>query len=338
MLPFATKGKGVCNAPPDTYLQIPGSESMATKGHDPPMMNQPVCILVNAGAGKKDTARITALLQPFHDAGLAPDVRLVRKGAHLPDEAARAVQDGFATIIAAGGDGTICTVATAVAGTGIALGIVPLGTFNFFARSLGLPNDPAAAIAALLTGKVSVVSAAEVNGKLYLNNASLGLYPALLERREAAYAKWGRTRLAAYWSALRTLVTYDRPSRMRVTIDGRTDHLRSPMVFVAQNAYQLEQYGMADGVALIRAGKMAVYIAPELRRWQLLGFAIRMALRTARPYRDFTLEAAEQMEIITRSPRRTIARDGEREKMRAPFRFRVLQDALTVIVPHDGEA
>ncbi|MGL4320572.1 MAG: diacylglycerol/lipid kinase family protein [Paracoccaceae bacterium] len=302
------------------------------------MMKQPVCILVNAGAGKKNAARIAALLQPFHDAGLAPDVRVIDRGRNLPAEAAKAVQGGFRTIIAAGGDGTICTVATALAGTGIALGIVPLGTFNFFARSLGLPNDPAGAIAALLQGKERVVSAAEVNGKLYLNNASIGLYPALLQQREAAYSRWGRTRLAAYWSALRTLVTYDRPSRMRITIDGRTDHLRSPMVFVAQNAYQLEQYGMADGVALIREGKMAVYIAPELRRWQLLGFAIRMALRRAWPYRDFTLEAGTEMEIVTRSPRRTIARDGEREKMRAPFRFRLLKDALTVIVPQDSVA
>lgn len=300
------------------------------------MIREPICFLANAGAGKQDTARIEALVRPLRDTGLSPEVRLVKDGARLPAEAEAAAKGGFGTIIAAGGDGTICTVATALAGTGIALGIVPMGTFNFFARSLGLPNDPAAAVTALLAGEERVVPAAEVNGKLYLNNASLGLYPALLERREAAYARWGRSRLVAYWSAIRTLATYDRPSRMRITIDGRTDHHRSPMVFVAQNAFQLEQYGMTDGVDLIRQGRMAVYIAPELRRWQLLGFALKMALRTARPYRDFTLETGEEMEIVTRSPRRTIARDGEREKMQAPFRFRVLKDALTVIVPSQG--
>jgi diacylglycerol kinase family enzyme len=300
------------------------------------MIKGPVCILANAGSGKKAAAQIRALVQPFRDAGLDPEIRLIRKGARLPAEATRAATGGFGTVIAAGGDGTICAVAGALAGTGTALGIVPMGTFNFFARSLGLPNDPIAAIAVLLSGTEQKVSAAEVNGQLFLNNASMGLYPALLERREAAYAKWGRSRMTAYWSALRTLVTYDRPSRLRITIDGRTDHRRSPMVFVAQNAYQLEQYGMQDGVDLIRQGKLAVYIAPELRRWQLLGFAIRMALRTARPYRDFMLESGEEMEIETRSPRRTIARDGEREKMRAPFRFRVLKDTLTVIVPSDN--
>lgn len=295
-------------------------------------MKGPVCILANAGSGKKAAKQLTDLLQPLHDAGLSPEVRLILKGADIVTEARRAKDGGFATIIAAGGDGTICAVAGVLAGTGIAMGIVPMGTFNFFARSLGLPNDPAGAIAALITADPQQVNVGEVNGKLFLNNASLGLYPALLERREAAYARFGRSRLAAYWSGLRTLVTYDRPSRMRITIDGRTEHLRSPMIFVAQSAYQLDQYGM-EGADLIRDGKFAVYIAPELRRWQLLGFALRVALRTARPYRDFTLEAGSEITIETRKSRRTIARDGEREKMVAPFRFKVLPAALTVLVP-----
>jgi len=300
------------------------------------MIQGPVCILANTGAGRKAAARMEHLMEPFRAAGLAPELRLIRNGAALSAEARRARDGGFATVIAAGGDGTICTVASALSGSGVTLGIVPMGTFNFFARSLGLPNEPEAAIEALLQAEVQEVAAGEVNGQLFLNNASLGLYPALLEKREAAYAKWGRSRLAAYWSAIRTLITYDRPSRLRVTIDGRTDHLRSPMVFVAQNAYQLEQYGLADGVELIRQGKLAIYIAPELRRWQLLGFAVKMALRTARPYRDFTLESGEEMVIETRARRRTIARDGERQKMRAPFRFRFLPGALRVLVPKAG--
>ncbi|NTT85411.1 diacylglycerol/lipid kinase family protein [Tabrizicola fusiformis] len=296
-------------------------------------MQGPVVVLANAGSGKKDAERIAALLQPLRDSGLAVDLRMIRDGRRIPAEARRARDGGFATVIAAGGDGTICGVATELAGSGIAMGILPLGTFNFFARSLGLPNDPAGALDALLTGERREVSAGEVNGKLFLNNASLGLYPALLERREAAYARFGRSRLSAYWSALRTLATYDRPSRLRVTVDGRTDHHRSPVVFVAHNAYQLEQYGMQDGVDLIRQGKLAIYIAPELRRWQLLTFALRMFLRTARPYRDFTLQAGTELVIETHARRRTIARDGERDRMAAPFTFRRLPGALTVIVP-----
>lgn len=296
-------------------------------------MREPICVLANAGAGKKSAARIEMLTAPLRAAGLRHEVRLIRKGALIPAQAQKARADGFATVIAAGGDGTICSVATELAGSGIALGILPLGTFNFFARSLGLENDPEIAMAQMLAGAEITVAAGEVNGKLFLNNASLGLYPALLERREAAYAKWGRSRWAAYWSGLRVLSTYNRPSRMTLTVDGVVQVRRSPMVFIAQNAYQLEEYGMQEGVDLIRAGKLAVYIAPELRRWQLLGFALRIAVRMARPYRDFTLIGAGAVEIETRAPRRTIARDGEREKMAAPFSFRRLSDVLTVIVP-----
>ncbi|MCU0900538.1 MAG: diacylglycerol kinase [Cypionkella sp.] len=296
-------------------------------------MREPIVVLANAGSGKKSGERIEHMIEPLRKAGLTPEVRLIRKGAQIPEAARKARADGFATVIAAGGDGTICGIASELAGSGIAMGILPLGTFNFFARSLGLDNDPETAARQLLTGTEVVVSAGEVNGKLFLNNASLGLYPALLEQREAAYARWGRSRLAAYWSALRTLATYDRPSRMRVTLDGVAQDRRSPMVFIAQNAYQLEGYGMQEGVDLIRDGKLAVYIAPPLRRWQLLGFALRMATRMARPYRDFTLVGATEVQIETRKRRRTVARDGEREKMAAPFAFRRLPQALTVIVP-----
>lgn len=302
------------------------------------MPDTPICVIANAGSGKKGAGRIDALLEPLRQAGLTPEVRLIRAGGILTAEAERARDEGFATIIAAGGDGTVCAVAQALAGSGATLGIIPLGTFNFFARSLGLPETPEAAVQALIGGRVRAVAAAEVNGRLFLNNASLGLYPALLEKREKLYAKFGRSRWAAYWSALRTLTTYDRPSRLRITTDGKVTHLRSPMVFVAQNAFQLEQYGLSDGVDLIRQGKLAVYVAPELRRWQVLGFSIRMFLRVARPYREFTLEGASEMEIETRAPRRTIARDGEREKMRGPFRFRALPQALRVIVPRDTGA
>lgn len=296
-------------------------------------MREPICVLANGGAGKRAAARIDLLTAPLRAAGLTHEVRVIHKGAQIPAAAKQARADGFATVIAAGGDGTICSVATELLGSGIALGILPLGTFNFFARSLGLENTPEAAMDQLLSGAETRVAAGEVNGKLFLNNASLGLYPALLERREAAYAKWGRSRIAAYWSAVRTLTTYDRPSRMTLTVDGTVQVRRSPMVFIAQNAYQLERFGMQEGVDLIRSGKLAVYIAPELRRWQLLGFALRMVVRVARPYRDFTLLSTESLQIETRSRRRVIARDGERESMTAPFTFRRLPDALTVIVP-----
>ncbi len=299
-------------------------------------MREPICVLANAGSGQKAAVRIGELTAPLRAAGLRHEVRLIRHGALIAAEAQKARAEGFATVIAAGGDGTICAVATELAGSGVALGILPLGTFNFFGRSLGLENDPEAAMAQLMAGREVPVAAGEVNGKLFLNNASLGLYPALLERREAAYAKWGRSRLAAYWSGLRVLVTYNRPSRMTLVVDGVEQVRHSPMVFIAQNAYQLEEYGMQEGVDLIRAGKLAVYIAPELRRWQLLGFALRIAVRMARPYRDFALLGASTVEIKTRARRRTIARDGEREKMAAPFAFRYLPDVLTVIVPEAG--
>ncbi len=297
------------------------------------MIAEPICILANAGSGRKGAARVAALVRPFAEAGLAAEVRRIDRGHRLPDEARRAARGGYGTVIAAGGDGTVCAVADALAGTQTALGVLPLGTFNFFARSLGLPLTLDEAARALIAGTVRPFDVAEVNGKVFLNNSSLGLYPAMLADREQAYARWGRSRLAAYWSALRTLLTYDRVSRLHLTLDGRPAERQSPMVFVASNAWQLEQYGLTEGAEMIRQGQLAVFFARGERRWRMLRLAARMVLRNARAWQDFDLVPAREIVVATRSPRRTIARDGEREKMQAPFTFRLRPGALRVIVP-----
>ncbi|MBE2276859.1 MAG: NAD(+)/NADH kinase [Rhodobacteraceae bacterium] len=300
------------------------------------MIAEPIAILANAGSGRRGAARIAELVRPFAAAGLGVEIRRIDRGHRLPDEARRLRDAGFGTVIAAGGDGTVTAVAQALAGTDTVLGVLPLGTFNFFARSIGLPPTPDAAAAALIGGRAQALDLAEVNGKVFLNNASLGLYPAMLADREQAYARWGRSRLAAYWSALRTLVTYDRSSDLRLTVDGRTARVRSPMVFVAANAYQLDQYGLEEGAEIVRQGRLALYIAKDAKGLKMLRFATRMVLRSARPWQEFLLSSGQEITIETRAPRRTVARDGERGRLSTPLHFRLRPGALKVIVPQGG--
>lgn len=296
-------------------------------------MNGSVRIIANAGSGRKEADRLADLIAPLASAwGTPPDLRIIRDGRQIPDEAARARADGVGTVIAAGGDGTLSGVAAALAGSDIRMGVLPMGTFNFFARSLNIPLDPKEAIAALIDGVPTPVSVGEVNGRVFLNNASIGLYPAILSERESIYRRWGRSQMAAYWSVLRTLASFRRPSRMRVTVDGETRRLRTPMVFVANSAYQLDQYGL-HGAEMIRDGRFAVFVAPDTTRLQLLAFALRLALKSAQPERDFELLDGRDVLIETTRRRRTIARDGERERIEGPFRFRLRQNALQVILP-----
>lgn len=235
-------------------------------------------------------------------------------------------------IVAAGGDGTICGVVQVVADTDHRLGILPLGTFNYFARGLGIPEDLDGALATLRSGRTAKVSIGEVNGDVFLNNASLGLYPSILETREKIYRKWGRSRMAAYWSVLVAIKNIYRPMTMKVTIDGRVESLKSPMVFVATSAFQLEHFGL-DGADAVRSGKFAVLLAPDCGRFGLVKRAFMVALRGVKRDRDFTLLTGEDVVIETKRKSNLVARDGERQRMDGPYHFRFRKDALTVIVP-----
>ncbi len=293
-----------------------------------------VCIIANKGSGKRNAERIRQAARALGE-GLdePPVLRLVGSGRKLGAAARAAVAEGFDTIVAAGGDGTVAAVADVLVGTGVALAALPLGTFNFFTRGLGLPEDPVRAAEMLARGQNRPMDVAEVNGRVFLNNASLGMYPAILAQREHIYQRFGRSRLLAYWSVLRTVFTYSDSAWLVVHSDGDRQVVRTPSVFVAASAYQLRCYGL-EGEDLLREGKLAVFMAPDVSRWRMIGIALRLACGRARSYQDFTLLGSSDMLIeAPRRRRRTVARDGEYGKMAAPFRFQMKKGALVVVMP-----
>lgn len=263
-------------------------------------------------------------------------MKLVEDGAQIEARTRDAVANGFTTIVAAGGDGTICGVASALRGTDIMMGILPLGTFNYFARSLDLPMDLPLAVNVIVGAHGRALRIATVNDRVFLNNASLGAYPAILETREGIYERWGRSRPAAYWAVVKTLSTVRPPLQLRITADGDTRVVRSPLVFVVNNAYQLKQMAV-EGADRIEDGKLVVFIAPDAGRIEMIRMAAIIAMGRGLPDRKFTVIGGAEIliERIGRSAghRQTIARDGERERLAGPFHLKVVEDALTVLVP-----
>ncbi len=318
-----------------------GLEGTGTAGSRPVRaeMSARTCIIMNEGSGKKGADGAAAAVREHAAAqGDAVELRVIGDGRALADACKRAAEEGFGTVVAAGGDGTIGAVASCLAGTGITMGVVPLGTFNYFARANGIPEDPVAALALLGSGRAEPRHVAYVNGKLFLNNASVGIYPQILASREAIYRRWGRSRVAAYWSVIRTVAGFRRARRMKVTVDGRAWRMRTPLVFAAFNAYQLETFGI-DGAERIRNGEFAVLVAPDCGRFGLLRFATLLLLRGMRRGKDFELLHGREVEIDNADGRRDdrlIARDGEKERMPPPFRLTIAENALGVIVPADG--
>ena len=294
-----------------------------------------VCVILNLGSGKKKDPGVRTRIEVAlarHPGRF--ELRTVRKGRDLAATVDRAAREGFPTLVAAGGDGTICAVAAGALRHGRTLGVLPMGTFNYVARGLGLPEDLDEAVDLIAGGRSWPLSVGEVNGKLFLNNASLGLYPAILRQREGTYRRWGRSRIAAHWSVLKTVIRFHRPLSLRVVVDGAPIRRRTPLAFVARSAYQLELFGL-NGADDVRAGRFALFLAPDCNRWGLLLFAVRLMWRSMEQGRDFDYFTGEEIEIATRKGRRLVARDGERERMRSPFRFRVLHGRLRIVAPED---
>ena len=294
-----------------------------------------ICVLCNEGSGR-NSREADAIKIAMEVLGNRAELRQV-KGEEIDDAARQAVEEDFDTIVAAGGDGTIMTVAGALMDSGHRFGVLPLGTFNYFARGLGIPEDPKAAAEVILAGGTRRVSLAEVNGKVFLNNISLGIYPAILKNREQVYARWGRRRVAAHWSAAKTFMRFQRPLFLTVLADGEEVRVRTPLLFVARSAYQLESFGLA-GAECVAQNRFAVFAAPDTGRAGMFLKALRLVRQKMQQGRDFDLVCADEVTIAARSLHLTVACDGEKMRMRTPLRLRVHKDALEVYAPPEEVA
>ncbi|WP_322994190.1 diacylglycerol/lipid kinase family protein [Castellaniella sp.] len=290
-------------------------------------------LLVNDAAGNKDTdadvanirSRIEKRVQRFTLRPIAPH-------ADVAEVACSAVQDGADIVAVLGGDGTQSTVAGALAGGSAIMAVLPGGTFNYFARELGMGNDLDQALDVLEAAYVKSIDLGEVNGRVFLNNASFGVYPAILERREAIYRQWGRSRLMAYWSVAVTLADMRHPMRLRVTSGAVIRKFVTPLAFAARSSYQIESFGL-EGAEAVRSGHFALFIARSTRRRDLAAAALRLALGMAVKGTDFEMVVADDILIESDRARRLLAFDGEKEWMPGPWHLKLRRQDLRVIVP-----
>jgi diacylglycerol kinase family enzyme len=249
------------------------------------------------------------------------------------DEAARAVREGFRVVVAAGGDGSVAGVAHALAGTDCALAVLPMGTFNYFARGLGMPETPETAARAILDGTSHFIAVGTLNGRVFLNNVALGLYPSILEEREATYARFGRYRILAHLASLRTILRFQKPHRIELQQDQTRHTIRTPMVFVARSAYQLDQFGL-QGADAISDDRFVLFLAHQQTRLGFLKLAFRLLRRKVDHGRDIIVSTPRRIELSVRRRRQiVVALDGEKLRMRLPLKIELADQLLHVILP-----
>jgi YegS/Rv2252/BmrU family lipid kinase len=293
-------------------------------------------VIVNGKAGLSANSESLEKLKSLIEAA-CPAATIVFADANMDvDQLARdAVQRGRTMIVAGGGDGTINAVSSAVAGTETVLGVLPLGTWNHFAKDLGIPAEPEAAVRTLVTGSVRTVDVGEVNGRVFVNNSALGLYPEIVRQREKQQKLGASKWLAAGWAVARALVRY-RLLTVRVTSDGRQLLRTTPIVFVGNNPYAMEglEFG---GRSRLDSGELCMVIPHDKSRLKLLWLTLRALLGQRHRDEDFDIVLTTELSIESRRRNIHVTLDGEITSMKPPLRYRIRPGALRVIVPGPEE-
>jgi diacylglycerol kinase family enzyme len=250
-------------------------------------------------------------------------------------EAARLARAEGGILVAAGGDGTTNCAAQAALGQDCALGLIPQGTFNLFARQLGLALEPAAATRALLHATPEPVQVGWANQRVFLVNASLGLYPKLLADREEAKQKLGRRRWIAMLAALRSLLLWRAQLRLDVELDGEVRQLRTASVFVGNNRLQLERVGIPDEVLRqVGEGRLACVFVRPLGTWAKLRMLGAAAFGRLGDESTVDSLALRSITVGARHARRMkVATDGEVAWMQLPVRITVAPQPLRMMLP-----
>jgi diacylglycerol kinase family enzyme len=299
-------------------------------GPAPQVLGTTIPVIANAAAGGGHSREsLDALREAFRKNGI--DAEILADGG-LAQNVRRALRQSPPVVVAAGGDGTVSAVAHELRGSATPLAIVPYGTFNHFAKDLGIPHDPAAAARAIVDGRVISVDMGEVNGRTFVNNASLGLYPSMVRKRDKLFRRLRHgKRMAMLWAML-TAVRRSPLLTLRIEMDGAERSLRSPFVFVGNNAYAMEGFDIGRRER-IDCGRLCIYTTQRGTFAGLACLALRALAGRLSQDADFSVAEARRLRVETPHRRLVVATDGELDIMDTPLDFRILPGALQVVVP-----
>lgn len=298
------------------------------------MKNAPLPVLINRNGGtaaRKGAAITDELRRAFSAVDVGIELRLI-DGRQMA-EAIAAVADR-PVIAVGGGDGTIGCAAGALfaAKSKARLALLALGTRNHLALQLGIPPDLTEAAAVIAAGRTRRIDLGCVNDHIFINNASIGLYPEMVREREAeqerGLPKW-LARAPASWRVLKRI----RHHRLRLRLPGEAQAIRTPLLFVGNNRYELER-GRVGQRAALDDGRLSLYALGATSRLGLMRVAAKTLIGRADREQDFAaISEAERFAVEVHARTLDVALDGEVVRLDSPLHFASLPGALGVIAP-----
>ena len=294
-----------------------------------------VIINVRSGVPGKPAAA-DQVSQYFASRGIMARVDLVRP-ENLKAAAERAATGDADVVVAGGGDGTLATIASSIIDTSKLFGVLPLGTFNYFAQRIGLPPGLDAALDVIATSTTArTMSVGDVNGRVFLNNSSIGLYPAVLKKRESTYRQIGRSQAAAYLSVARVLLQLPGLLDLQLTADGVPIDRRTPLLFVGVNPHQMATFGI-EGHQCPEEGRLAAYITRPLTASAMSRLAVRAFFQGLHGAAELEVLCARELSVTLRRKRIRVAMDGEITRLQSPLRYQLRVNALRVLAPEERD-
>jgi len=290
-------------------------------------------IIVNAGSGNQGGEALCERLEELFQAEPGElAIHLVHSGEELEETAKQAAEGDDPVVVAVGGDGTISAVAGFLVGTDKTLGVLPGGTLNHFAKDMRIPLDLQEAAKVIREGNSALVDTGEVNGRVFLNNSSVGIYPLVVRGRDERqrkfnHGKWSAFARAAFETARRFPVL-----ELALAAEGKHLHRRTPFLFVGNNRYELETARIGTRQC-IDCGELSFFVAHQKSAFSLFLLALRALFGRLHAGSDFDSFCAA--EAVIKVPRHhvTVATDGEIQRMSTPLNYRVVPKSLRVFVP-----
>ena len=289
-----------------------------------------ISVIINerSGAAARPDAG-TEIQMLFARAGAQARLERVREPGDIAARSRQAASRGD-VLVAAGGDGTVSTGAGVAVETNATFGVLPMGTLNHFAKDVGLPLDLEGAVSVIVAGHVRQLDVADVNGRIFVNNSSVGLYPLMVLERKAEQRRGRRKWTAFAIAMLRTWRNY-RMVVARLGVDGKEVVVRTPFIFVGNNQYKAEGFQLG-GRSRLDEGRLSIFAAPDAGRFEILALPMRALTNNLGSAAPFLAFQADPVVVDVFRRRVGVALDGEVAVLQAPLEYRVRRRALRAIV------
>jgi len=293
-----------------------------------------VAIILNQHAGLKELTG-EKLESVFKEKGVEPKIFKIN-GEEITDTVKSILDSEFDIIAVAGGDGTISTVAGVLAGTKMPLAVIPGGTFNHFAKDLNIPLDLEDAVQVVADAHQSPVDVAEVNGKVFINNSSVGLYPKAVKKRKEYFHQLGGNKILAMIIASFSIFT--RFPLFTVFLKAEEEKLSrtTPFVFIGNNEYKMDLFNLGARQVLTE-GRLSLYTANCRKRLSIVRFVFMALMNRIKQDKDFDLRFVREVRLETGKHPVRVALDGEIIRMQPPMHYKIRPKDLQVILPKQAQ-